>query len=101
MKLVRDKIPDIIIQSGRTCAYHVATEAEYKVRLYDKMVEEVAEFRSSPSEEEAADIYEVFFALCSFYGLSMEVVENIAAEKRAERGPFIKRLVLEKVDEGR
>ena len=62
MKLVRDKIPQIIEESGRSCEYHVASHDEYKTRLYEKMREELDEFIEAPCEEEAADMYEVLQA---------------------------------------
>ena len=58
MKLVRDKIPDIIKENGKKCKYHVADHSEYKASLYEKMREELDEFIDTPCYEEAADIYE-------------------------------------------
>lgn len=97
MKLVRDKIPNIIRESGRECITHIAKDDEYRARLYEKLCEEIAEFIETPCEEEAADIYEVLRALCLEHALSMESVENVAMEKRATRGGFLDRVVLEKV----
>ena len=64
MKLVRDKIPNIIEESGKECEYHTATYDEYKLSLYAKMQEELGEFIESPCAEEAADMYEVLRAIC-------------------------------------
>lgn len=97
-KLVRDFIPRIIEDDGKTCEYHIATLEEYKGFLYKKMQEELDEFIEDPSYDEAADIYEVLRALCSLNLLVMEGVEGVALEKRLERGAFNDRIILDSVD---
>jgi predicted house-cleaning noncanonical NTP pyrophosphatase (MazG superfamily) len=100
MKLVRDKIPQIIEEDGKTCEYHIAGSDEYRTRLYEKMREELDEFVDTPCYEEAADMYEVLRGICLSHALSMEVVENVAMEKRSKRGAFHDRIVLEVVGGG-
>ena len=99
MKLVRDKIPDIIKEDGKECKYHVANYEEHKTRLYEKLREELDEFIEEPSEEEMADMYEVLLAICRLHGLSMWNVQHVAADKRTQRGGFQGRIVLEEVSE--
>ena len=99
MKLVRDKIPDIIREDGKECKYHVAKHNEYKTRLYEKMREELDEFINTPSYEEAADIYEVFSSICALHDMTMFQVEVAAVGKRNERGSSRDRIVLEEVIE--
>ena len=101
MKLVRDKIPDIIREEGKECKYHVASLGEYRARLYEKMREELDEFIDTPSYEEAADMYEVFLSICATHDINIEGVTWWAAAKKLQRGGFIDRIVLEKVDESR
>ena len=45
MKLVRDRIPEIIIEDGRKPIYHIADIEEYKCELFKKVIEELNEFR--------------------------------------------------------
>ncbi len=97
MKLVRDKIPDIIKEDGKECKYHVAKHDEYKTRLYEKMREELDEFINTPCYEEAADIYEVFSSMCAIHNMNMVQVEVTAVDKREQRGGFNGRIVLEEV----
>lgn len=97
MKLVRDKIPGRIEKSGSTCKYHKAGSEEYKSRLYDKLREELAEFIETPCYEEAADIYEVFYAICEFHNMSMLKVEVEAVNKRERSGGFNDRIILDSV----
>ena len=47
MKLVRDRIPEII-EDGRTPVYHIADIEEYKRELFRKVEEELNEFREDP-----------------------------------------------------
>ena len=102
MKLVRDLIPQIIEESGKSCGYHIANYDEYKARLYEKMHEELDEFINTPCVEEAADIYEVLRAICKLHEIEMVGVEIIASDKREERGGFKNRIILEEVlDESR
>ena len=101
VKLVRDKIPFIIEKSGKTCKYHLANYDEYKARLYEKMREELDEFINTPCYEEAADMWEVFSAICEMHELNIVRVELAALEKRKEKGAFKDRTILESVDESR
>jgi len=97
MKLVRDKIPEIIRESGRECVIHIAKDDEYKTRLYEKLCEEIAEFIETPCEEEAADIYEVFLSICTLHDMNIETVANRASAKKLQRGGFKDKIVLEEV----
>lgn len=98
-KLVRDFIPEIIEEdSERTCDWHVADADEYEMRLFAKMKEEMQEFIDNPCYEEAADIFEVFRAMCAHHGLEMDIVRRAASNKREIRGSFFGRVVLDKVD---
>jgi len=99
MKLVRDLIPQIIEVDGKTCKYHLANYDEYKRRLYEKMREELEEFIHTPCYEEAADMWEVFSAICELHGLNTIRVESAAVDKRKLRGGFKDRIVLESVSE--
>jgi predicted house-cleaning noncanonical NTP pyrophosphatase (MazG superfamily) len=101
MKLVRDKIPDIIKEDGKECKYHVANYDEYKSRLYEKMREELDEFINTPCYEEAADMYEVLSAICEAHDMNMVRVEMAAIDKAETRGRFQDRIVLEEVNESR
>ena len=69
MKLVRDRIPEIIIEDGRTPIYHIADKEEYKRELFRKVKEELAEFREDPCVEEVADLVEVVYALLEAHNI--------------------------------
>jgi predicted house-cleaning noncanonical NTP pyrophosphatase (MazG superfamily) len=99
MKLVRDKIPQIIKESGKRCKYHTADMQEFKERVHDKMSEELGEFIENPCVEEAADIYEVMRTLLWIHDIDFSDAISHAENKRYERGGFCKGVVLESVDD--
>ena len=51
-KLVRDKIPEIIESSGKTCTVETLTDEKYIAMLDAKLTEELAEYQESKSLEE-------------------------------------------------
>jgi predicted house-cleaning noncanonical NTP pyrophosphatase (MazG superfamily) len=67
-KLVRDKIPEIILASGRTPLTRSLNGRELVDRLLDKLVEEHAEFLASESVDEVVDTIEVLFAVAKQLG---------------------------------
>ena len=75
----------------------MADKSDHLSRLYDKMLEEMEEFKENPCVEEAADMLEVINGLCHIYGSSMVSVIDVSTIKRFERGSFNKGIVLEEV----
>lgn len=98
-KLVRDRIPEIIAESGKEVTFRILNDDEYKIELEKKLVEEVAEFRESKSVEEIADIYQVILHLCCAYGISIDDMSRAVGEKAAKRGCFYRRIFLEEVED--
>jgi len=94
-KLVRDKIPEIIKASGGRARTHIASPAEYRLRLKDKLLEEVNEFLGSGDVEEIADIEEVLDAILEDLNYSKTEMEAIKVKKAKERGRFQKRIILD------
>jgi len=97
-KLVRDKIPEIIEASGKTCSWEVLLDDEYVKKLNEKLLEEVNEYIETGSIEELADINEVIKAILEHKGISEEEVEELRLKKLEIRGGFKKRIVLKRVD---
>lgn len=93
-KLVRDRIPEIIENSGEKAIVRILDDAEYKRRLEDKLDEEIAEYHESKELEELADILEVVYALCEAQGDSIEELMRRYYQKHEERGGFSKKIFL-------
>lgn len=87
-KLVRDKIPEIIIADGKTPITRILTDEEYLVELDKKLNEEVAEYQADKSIDEMADVLEVLFAVCQARGYSVEELMTVRDAKREKRGGF-------------
>ena len=97
-KLIRDRIPEIIKESGKTCEIETLSEAEYQKHLNQKLGEELEEYLSSQEVEELADLEEVLRAILDFKGITYEEFDRIRKDKAEKRGAFKKRLLLKKVD---
>lgn len=97
-KLIRDNIPEIISQSGRTASYRQLDMPSYLTALDQKLVEEVREYLSDKNLEEMADILEVLFAICKAHGHTVEELLDKREQKAQERGGFEERIFLEYVE---
>lgn len=98
-KLVRDKIPSIIEQSGKQCAVETLDNDDYFDRLNEKLAEELEEYNQDFSVEELADLLEVVYAILDYKKISRDEFEKIRLAKLAKRGGFTKRLLLKEVIE--
>lgn len=94
-KLVRDKIPAIILKNGGKPVTHVANDEEYWRKLKDKLQEEVKEFLVSEKAEEIADILEVIDAICKQKNYEKKDVLKLQMKKARQRGKFNKKIILE------
>ena len=91
-KLVRDRIPEIIIADGKEPIVRTLNQDEYLKELDIKLNEEVAEYQIDKSIEEMADVLEVLYAICEARGHSIEELEDVRKEKRDARGAFKNRI---------
>ena len=98
-KLVRDRIPEIIESSGKSCTTEILSHEDYLRMLDAKLDEELAEYHKDQSLEELADLQEVIRAVVIARGFSLEDLERVRTEKAAKRGGFEKRILLKEVCE--
>ena len=98
-KLVRDRIPEIIESSGKTCSTEILSPEDYLRMIDAKLDEELAEYHKDQNIEELADLLEVIHAAAIARGYTLEDLEQIRAEKAAKRGTFEKRILLKEVYE--
>ena len=98
-KLVRDRIPEIIENSGKTAHTHLLSDEEYIAELDRKLGEEYAEYQADKNIEELADMLEVIYAIAKARGASVEELERVRKEKAEKNGAFEKKIFLEGVDD--
>lgn len=97
-KLVRDKIPEIIEDDGKTCVTYILSDEEYIQALEAKLSEEVTEYQADKNLEEMADVLEVLQAICLARGYTLDELEAMRAKKAKERGGFAEKIFLEYVE---
>jgi predicted house-cleaning noncanonical NTP pyrophosphatase (MazG superfamily) len=99
-KLVRDKIPEIMIQQGKNPKIETLTDdTEYENALCEKLIEEVHEFIEAKNNAadallEIVDILEVIDALCILKKYDKNNILEEKLNKKEKRGAFEKRLLL-------
>ena len=99
-KLVRDNIPNIILDDNELPITRILSLDEFKTELYKKLNEECKEVLNSKTKKETieqlADILEVIKSIAKLNGEGLEKIINIANEKRLKKGGFDKKIYLEK-----
>jgi len=98
-KLVRDRIPEIIEASGKTCVTETLADDEYQKMIDAKLDEELAEYHKDQNIEELADLLEVIRAAVKARGYTLEELEQVRAAKEEKRGGFEKKILLKEVVE--
>jgi predicted house-cleaning noncanonical NTP pyrophosphatase (MazG superfamily) len=96
-KLVRDKIPEIMLADGKPGRFKTAKGEEYRALLRRKLKEEVKEFlkaRGSEQKlEEMADILTVLDFIRRDIGRSEEDLGAIFEAKLEKKGGFERKVV--------
>lgn len=98
-KLVRDRIPELIEESGRKQVSRKLSEDEYFHALVDKVIEEIQEFRESGLEEEIADVYEALDCLVKLKAYEPLHIDYLRLIKREARGSFLEGILLVEVED--
>ena len=98
-KMVRDRIPEIIVSDGKTCVCETLSDEDCLRLLDAKLNEELAEYQESKSLEELADLLEVIRAVAAARGWTWEELERVRSDKAAKRGGFEMKIVLKEVIE--
>ena len=100
-KLVRDRIPEIITNSGEQAQFRGVSGDELLDGLLAKLHEEGIELRQAAGAdrvEELADLFEVIRGLAHHLRLNMDRVIELTNNKRSQGGGFEKGIWLEAVD---
>lgn len=96
-KLVRDKVPDIIAETGAKPIFHTAKDDEYLQFLKAKLREEVDEFINANNVEELSDLLEVIDAIIEAEKFKKEQIESYRKYKINVKGKFDKKIILDKI----
>ena len=80
-KLVRDKIPEIIIAAGKKPITRIMDNDEYLQELDKKLNEEIAEYQADKSIEEMADVLMFYNDVLLCYGITPEELEEVYRAK--------------------
>ena len=100
-KLVRNRIPDIIRDSGLECETKILSDDEYLKMLDAKLDEELSEYHKDQNIEELADLLEVIYAATVARGYTVEELEMVRKNKAEKRGGFDKKIFLIKTIENK
>jgi len=90
-KAIRDKIPEIIKESGNVCNSVTLSDEQFLIELEKKLVEELTEYQESKNVEELADVLEVIYRISNLKGFDLD---KVRLEKIEKRGKFEKNLFL-------
>ena len=102
-KLVRDKIPGIIVKDGKIPICTFVDDVDVKPYLFNKIKEEVSEleyecagpeFNREKILEEFADVYETLVRLRNLYGLDADEVATAILKKLEKCGSFNDNIIL-------
>lgn len=103
-KLVRDRIPEIITNDGKTCTTKILEDKDYIKELRKKSLEELDEYMNAKNDEEAveelADVLEIIHSLAKCHGATFEKVEEVRKQKAKKRGGFNDKIFLIEVFDG-
>ena len=93
-KAIRDKIPEIIAESGKKCNTKQLDDESFLAEIEKKLIEEVNENTESKDVEELADILEVIYRISELRGINSVELDKIRKDKAEKRGKFDSNLFL-------
>ena len=98
-KLVRDKVPEQIERSGKSCTVEVVDDDQYRALLDRKLDEEMDSYQAHRSADDLASLLELIHAAADARGWKWEELEQLRLKKRAQKGCYEKRLLLKQIEE--
>ena len=93
-KVIRDKIPEIIADSGKKYDLKQLDDESFLAEIEKKLIEEVNEYSESKDIEELADILEVIYRISELRGVNSDELDKIRRDKGQKRGKFDSNLFL-------
>ena len=93
-KAIRDKIPEIIADSGKKYTLKQLDDTSFLAELEKKLIEEVNEYSESKDVEELVDLLEVIYRISELRGVNSDELDKIRQDKAEKRGKFASNLFL-------
>ena len=96
-KLIRDKIPERIEETGDECETRVLGKTLFEKELKKKLIEEAKDLSKASKKEllkELADVLELTKSISTYYKIPFSKIEKTQKERRRKRGGFKKKLFL-------
>jgi predicted house-cleaning noncanonical NTP pyrophosphatase (MazG superfamily) len=93
-KVIRDKIPEIIADSGKKYNLKHLDDTSFLTELEKKLIEEVNEYAESKDVEELSDLLEVIYRISELKGVNSDELDEIRKDKAKKRGKFDDNLFL-------
>ena len=98
-ELIRDKVPAILQEQGKSACCDVLDEATYEKLLNEKFLDEVARYAKEGTLEAMADIGEVMHAILALKKIPIEKFQQARLARMEELGGYGSRLFLKEVIE--
>ncbi|MDD4690756.1 MAG: nucleoside triphosphate pyrophosphohydrolase [Eubacterium aggregans] len=98
-QLVRDRIPEIIKESGRRCEFKVLSNSEMRTALTEKLLEKANIFSKKPSEDELSDIYELLGAITENFEFEPMHIDYLKLQNKEHKGSYSGRVFLISVED--
>lgn len=98
-KLIRDKTPKHIDQSGKKAIIEKLRDTDMIFYLNLKLREELTEYEDTRSVEKIADIVEVLYTILYHKGISLNKFEKIRAKRASKLGTYKEKLLLKEIIE--
>lgn len=98
-RLVRDKVPDMILRDNQLPVTRTLNDKEYEEELNKKLEEEVKDYLVNKNYIDMIDIVEVIDAILDFKGIDKDSFEKERINKANKKGTFKDRTYLEKIME--
>ena len=97
-KAIRDKVPEIIAESGKKSNIKHLDDELFLAELEKKLNEEVSEYVESKDVEELADLLEVIYRISELRGVNSDELDKIRKDKAEKRGKFTNNVFLMDVE---
>lgn len=101
-KLIRDNIPEIMTNAGKSFIVEEMDDKKYLLKLKEKLIEEAKEVNEASGDEiigELADVMEIISAIENVYSINHNLVIEKQSAKAKSNGRFEKKLLLKEVYE--